>query len=175
MVQYKNYVAGWLDSSIHDFLGSFPPRSTSTMYALITCLDSNFDPRALLDTSPELKSLSGNATPLGKGILLPTKRLLEANAREQCFFGFDEIWFFPSERIEPKPDSAGLVGPARVDQKRLDELGRWLSGNSCSLALGDGVGLNFIIKAQGLVRHLLGHSLEQPQPSVTPFETADSA
>ena len=62
-----------------------------------------------------------------------------------------------------------------MDQQRLDELGRWLSTNSCSLWLGDGEGLNFIVKAQGLAKYLLGHSIEQPESTMTPFETADSA
>jgi hypothetical protein len=108
------------------------------------------------------------------GLLLPTELLQEANSRRRIFFGFDEVWFFPSQGIEPKPDGAGLVGPARVDQARLDQLGKWMSLGSCALALGDGVGLNFIVKAHGLVRHLLAHSLGQPEPTLTPFETADS-
>jgi hypothetical protein len=175
MVQYQDYVAGWLDSSIHDFLRILPPRSRSTTYALITCLDSNCEPRSLLDQSPELKSVATDAQPLGNGVLLQTKLLIEADSRSQLLFGFDEIWFFPCAPIQPKPDSAWLVGPSRIDQKRLDEVGKWMSGNACSLAVGDGEGLNFIVKAQGQARLLLGHSMEQPQPSVMPFETAESA
>ena len=81
MVQYKSYVAGWLDSSIHDFLPVLLPGSKSTAYALITCLDSNLDPRALLDKSPELKSIATHAKPLGTGVLVPAKLLLEADSR----------------------------------------------------------------------------------------------
>ncbi len=175
MVHYKEYVAGWLDSSIHAFLAEFPPRSSSTVYALITCLDSNNEPRALLNTSPELRAVADVAKPLGKGILLPTKQLLAMATRTQLFFGFDEVWFFPSNDIEPKPDSASLVGPARLDQQRLEQLGAWMVANSCAMALGDGAGLNFVVKAHGLARHVLGHSIEQPQPSVAPFEIVESA
>src|SRR5207247_1030233 len=100
---------------------------------------------------------------------LPTKLLLEANARSRLFFGFDELWLFPQDGIQPKPDSAVLVGPGRMAQKRLGELGKWLNRNQCSLALGDGEGLNFIVKARGLVGALLGHSLEQPEPALAPF------
>jgi hypothetical protein len=175
MVQYQNYVAGWLDTSIHDFLGTFPPTFANTKYALVSCIDSNRDVSSLLPKSPELKPLATRARALGKGLLVPTKLLLEVDSSQQLFFGFDEVWFFPSKQIEAKPESAWLVGPARMDQRRLDDLGRWMSNNSCSLALGDGEGLNYIVKAQGLVKQLLGHSIEQPEPTMTPFETADSA
>jgi hypothetical protein len=175
MVHYQEYVTGWLDSSIHDVLASFPLRSKSMKDALLTCIDSNFDLLSLLDRSPELKSLASQAVPFGKGIVVPTPLLLKIDARSQLFFGFDEIWFFPQKPMQPKPDTASLIGPSRIDQAKLDELGGWMSENSCSLALGDGEGLNFIVKARGLAKYLLAHSLEQPQPTVTPFETADSA
>jgi hypothetical protein len=164
MVAYKHYVAGWLDSSIRDFFEDFPPRLAPVKYALITCLDSNVKPESLRKESPEFRAVAAQARVLGGGLLLPTRTLLQAEAHSQLFFGFDEVWFFPSEIHEPKPDSAWLVGPARIDQEKLDKLGAWMSETACALALGDGEGLNFIIKARGLVKHLIGHSLEQPPP-----------
>ena len=166
-VHYEDYVAGWLDSSIHEFLEVFPASSKKMDYALITCLDSNLNPATLLHKSPELKPLAPMAQLLGRGLLVPTKALLEVNSRNQLFFGFDELWFFPSEPIEPKPASAWLVGPSRVEQTKLDKLGKWISSNACSLGLGDGDGLNFVVKARGLVRHLLVHSMGQPPPRAT--------
>src|SRR5438876_4354724 len=97
MINYKNYIAGWLDSSIHDFFEVFPPTFNSMEYALITCLDSNPDPGSLIEKSPSLKPLTGEAHPLGRGLILPTKRLLEVESYDQVFFGFDEVWFFPRE------------------------------------------------------------------------------
>jgi len=167
MVSYNDYVAGWLDSSIHDFFDVFPRHSKSMKYALITCLDSNLDPKSMLKKSPALRSVAREARPLGKGLLLPTALLRQAEFHNQIFLGFDEVWFFPSQRIKPKPPSAWLVGPARVDQKKLDKLGAWMSANSCSLALGDGEGLNLILRARGLTKYLLGHSIDQPQPNVS--------
>jgi hypothetical protein len=176
IVSYKDYIAGWLDSSIHDFLGVFPPDDAIVRYALITSLDSNCAPASLRKKSPELKSLASKARTLGTGLLLPTQLLRKANSRGRILFGFDEIWFFPSDDIEAKPGPPSLVGPGRLDQEKLNKLGGWMSHCSCSLALGDGEGLNFIIKAQGLVKCLLGHSLVQPEPTIAPFETetADS-
>ena len=171
IVSYKDYVAGWLDSSIHDFLDVFSPSSAATKYALITCLDSNWAPASLRKKSPELKVLASKARTLGTGLILPTELLLQANSRKRILFGFDEIWFFPSNDIEAKMDAVPLGGPGRIDQEKLNKLGGWMSHCSCSLALGDGEGLNFIVKAQGLARCLLGHSLAQPEPAVGPFET----
>lgn len=171
IVSYKDYVAGWLDSSIHDFLEVFSTSGVAAKYALITCLDSNCDPASLRKKSPELKALTSKARSLGTGLLLPTELLREVNSRSRILFGFDEILFFPSNSVEAKPDSPSLVGPGRIDREKLNKLGGWMSRCSCSLALGDGEGLNFIVKAQGLAKCLLGHSLAQAEPAVAPFET----
>lgn len=174
IVSYKDYIAGWLDSSIHDFLEVLAPNAASTRYALITCLDSNPNPASLRDKSPELKAIAKRSQILGSGLLLPTPLLLEADARNQIFFGFDEVWFFSNKSIEPKPKSASLVGPARLNQAGLKRFGKWMSANACSMALGGGVGLNFVVRAHGPVRFLLGYSIEQPEPSLALLETADS-
>jgi hypothetical protein len=174
VLSYKHYVPGWLDSSIHDFLEVLSPHASSTKYALITTLDSNPNPASLLGKSPELKSIARKTSVLGKGLLLRTDRLIEACSETQIFFGFDEIWFFPSKSIEPKPDFVSVVGPTRLNDARLKKMGKWMMDNSCSLALGGGEGLNFVVQARGLVRYLLGHSIEQPEPSMSAFETADS-
>jgi hypothetical protein len=164
IVSHKDYVAGWFDSSIRGCLEHFQP-SKSMDFALITSLDSNLDPSSLLGKSQELKSIGHLAKRLKKGILLPTAEMLEADADNQIFFGFDEVWFFPTDKIKPIPDAAWLVGPRRIDQRKLDSLGTWMVDNRCSLALGDGDGLNVIVKARGLIKHLIGYSLSQPQPT----------
>jgi hypothetical protein len=171
IVSNEDYVAGWLDSSIHDFLKVLPPTTASTKYALITCLDSNLNPASLRNKSPELNAIAPKSTILGSGLLLSTDLLLESDSSSRIFFGFDEVWFFPSKNIEPKPASASIVGPARLNHSRFRKIGKWMADNSCSLALGGGEGLNFVIKARGLARFLLGYSIEQPEPH---FETADS-
>jgi len=40
-----------------------------------------------------------------------------------------------------------------------------MGANGCSLALGDGVGLNIIVKALGLVKYVIAHSQSQPKPT----------
>jgi hypothetical protein len=166
LVSNKDYVAGWLDSSIHDFLEVLSPNAASSKYALITCLDSNPNPASLRNKSPELRSIANKLQIVGSGLLLPTELLLETDSGSRIFFGFDEVWFFPSKGIQPKPPSVSLVGPARLNQARFNKLAKWMSDNSCSLALGGGEGLNFVVRAHGLVRFLLGYSIEQPEPAL---------
>jgi hypothetical protein len=174
MISARDYVAGWLDSSINEFLKAVPADALSVKYALVTCLDSNLEPKSLLRKSSNIWGLSKEFRPLGKALLVPTAALVSANLKSRLFFGFDEVWFFPNDKITPKPPSAWLVGPARIAQEKLDRLDAWMSDNSCSLALGDGEGLNFIIKARGLVKHVLGHSIEQQQPADA-FAASDAA
>lgn len=174
MISYGHYVAGWLDSSIHDFLSALSPTNAATKYALITCLDSNFDVASLRNRSPELKSIASKASVVGSGLLVPTDLMLEVDSKGKIFFGFDEVWFFPNKKITSKPRSVSIVGPARFDQPRLNKLGKWMSANGCSMGLGGGEGLNFVVRARGLVGYLIGHSIAQPQPSFGSFETADA-
>jgi hypothetical protein len=174
IVHYKRYIAGWLNSSIHDYLEDRRPRGESTKYALITCLDSDLDPASLRLRSPSLNSLA-DAVMLGKGLLLPTEVLLRADSTTQLFFGFDEVWFFPHKPLSPKPKSAWIVGPAKLNQAKLSRLGKWMSENHCSLALGDGNGLNFIMKAEGLVRDMLSHSIDQPKGDAIEAAATSSA
>jgi hypothetical protein len=166
MPGYKQYVAGWLDSSIHDFLEVIPRTSRACAFTLITCLDSELNPKSLWKKSRELRGLMHSARPVGSGLLLPTDVVVGANFRDQVFAGFDEVWFFPSDDIEAKPQSAWIVGPKRIDQSKLDELGEWMVANGCSLGLGDGDGLNIIVKAHGLVKYLLAQSMVQPEPTL---------
>lgn len=165
MVTSGDYVAGWLDCPIHDFLQVLTP-TTTIKYVLMTCLDSNPNPAALRSQGPELKSIAANAEVRGSGLLFPTDSLLKADSRKRIFFGFDELWFFPTKGIQTNPPPLSLVGPARLNQPRLKRLARWMSRESCSLALGGGDGLNFIVRARGLVRLLLGSSIRQPESAL---------
>ncbi len=162
MVKYKDYIAGWLDTSIHDFVLSMPSAYPSMQYALVTCLDSSRDLSTLIKSSSELTGLKDRAGLLGDGLLLRTSDLIDHDGSHRIFFGFDEVFFFPSDEILPRPAGPGLVGPDRVSQSRIESIGEWMNDNSCTLALGDGDGLNFVLRAHGLVRYFIGSTLRQP-------------
>src|SRR5437763_566530 len=78
----------------------------------------------------ELQPIATKREGLGTGLLLPTKLLLEADSRKRIFFGFEEVWFFPSKSMRPKPPGLSLVGPARLNRTRLAKLGKWMADNS---------------------------------------------
>jgi len=162
VVRYEDYVAGWLDSSISDFLELLPDAPPGMVFALVTCLDSNLNPASLLRKSPALRPVAREARRVGHAILLRTEVLLEVNSRSSLFHGFDEVWFFPGDDIGPKPDTAWLVGPYRSDRPKLRALGPWMGKNNCSLGLGDGEGLNVVVKEGDMAKRLIAHSLSQP-------------
>jgi hypothetical protein len=163
LVHYEGYVAGWLDTSIHDFLARIPGKSGRAAFALITCLDSDPNPAAILKKDSQLRALLNGVKILRNALLVPSRLLEQQNVRDTLFSGFDEVWFFRSETVKPKPNATSIVGPNRIDQSKLDLLGPWLDANQCSLALGDGCGLNLIVKAHGLVREVVAKSLYQPE------------
>jgi hypothetical protein len=168
IVSNKHYVAGWLDSSLHDFLGVLPSGEPSCRYALITCLDSNPNPVSLRAKSPELKFLASDLQPFGSGLLVSTKALLKSISKQQLFFGFDELWFFPQRPVMTKPSNISVVGPSRIMRSEFPRISKWMLKNSCSMALGGGVGLNFVASDQAhrILKLLLGYSIEQPESSL---------
>ncbi len=155
------YSVGWIDSSIGHFLdalGAPPPRSMK--YALVTSLDSTTEVRTLLSASLALAPLSPSAQVVGDGILISTARLLAAHRSRPIFVGFDEVWFFPHAIKAAKPSEHWIVGPAPLVGELPGNLVDWMQENHCTLGLGDGAGLNFAAKLQGLAKLLLEESLE---------------
>jgi hypothetical protein len=142
---------------------------------LITCLDSNPDLPSLLNRSPELKTVMAEWEVVGKGLLMPTNLILKTGLCRKLFFGFDEVWFLSSKRMKARPESACLVGPERIDRHKLKKLTRWMAANSCSVALGDGAGLNFVVRARGLLGRLLAHSIRQREPSIASYEVEQAS
>lgn len=146
------YSAVSIDGSIHQFLKDLPTPPASMRYALITCLDSSINIPSLLSTSSALDTLATDAKVVGQGILVSTKRLLAAEQANRIFFGFDEVWFFPSGDVSAKPSDVFVAGPTHLAAKLPPNLVRWLERNKCTLGLGDGTGLNMIARLQGVAK-----------------------
>ncbi|MEX0866724.1 MAG: hypothetical protein WD030_05155 [Pirellulales bacterium] len=155
MLQKDEYCAGWMDSSIHDFLSNIDPAPASMKFALLTCLDSSTDVASLLRSSEALQPLESQAKKVGESVLVSTRRLLSAQRKQRIFFGFDEIWFLPTENVTGKPTTFSLVGPEKLHTEPPDKAIRWMDDNGCSLGLGDGTGLNFVAKLHGVARYLV--------------------
>jgi hypothetical protein len=147
--------AGWVDSSIHDFLLEIDEPSAAMAYALITCLDSSFDVGSIVSKSPQMSVLKAQGKVVGKGLLLTTRRLVALERKQRMFFGFDEIWFFHDAQVAPKPKKVVISGPNRISSKTIEQAAEWLQSNNGSLGLGDGTGMNFCARLRGVAKHLV--------------------
>jgi hypothetical protein len=155
MIRTADYCAGWMDSSIHQFLTDIEAPPSSMKYALVTCLDSSDEVASMLQTSEALKPLKQQAVTKGTAVLVPTSKLLKAEQSQRIFHGFDEVWFFPSRDVAPKPGPICITGPANLTAEPPQEIVTWMESNRCSLGLGDGTGLNFVAKLRGIAKHLV--------------------
>lgn len=153
----QQYAVGWIDSSVHAFLEDIESPPASMHYALITGLDSCFDLPPLVSSSPALQQLSSKIQLVGEGLMVKTSHLLSAERQRRLFFGFDEVWFFAKPVFDPKPNGVCITGPATLPEKVPDKLANWMLSNKCSLGLGDGTGLNFVAKLQGIAKHIVQH------------------
>lgn len=155
MTKQANYLAGWIDTTIHDFLIDLDGPTSSLGYALITCLDSDCNIPSLMQTSKHLRKLKGKVQLVGQGLLLTTRQLLTAERHNRLFFGFDEVWFFPTSDIAPKPASFVITGPDPITSPEVARFDEWLHSNHCSLGIGDGVGMNFCLRVRGMARYIV--------------------
>jgi hypothetical protein len=75
--------------------------------------------------------------------------------RQRIFFGFDEVWFFTHSSVSPKPDDVVITGPNKIPSEMTPGLTEWMQSNGASLGLGDGTGMNFCARLQGVARRLV--------------------
>ena len=157
MLKTQTYTIGWIDSSIHTFLADIRVPPPSMTYALITCLDSCFDLPLIVNKSSALSNLQSHVRIIGKGLVITTRKLLAAEQKQRIFYGFDEVWFFPNFNIKPKPPQICITGPMDLPEELPNTLVKWMEDNKCSLGLGDGTGLNFVVKLTGIGKHIVQH------------------
>jgi hypothetical protein len=146
------YFAGWIDTTIHDFLCSMGPSSLGSQYAFITCVDSSPDMASLLTKSKHLKALARRAEIHMGGLLVPTGYLRMREMDTQMFYGFDEIWFCRRRPTSRKPKTISITGPARITGRAMPKIAAWMQENTVSLGLGDGTGMNFCVRVLGLAK-----------------------
>ena len=155
MAGQSDYMSGWINTTIHDFLEEIDDPSSSMRYALITSLDSNPDVSSLFTKSQHLTDLREKYQVVGTGALLTTRHLLAAQRQRRFFFGFDEVWFFPHSDISIKPEGFVITGPCSIDSEQIERYSEWLASNKCSLGLGDGVGMNYCLRIRGAAKYIV--------------------
>lgn len=144
--------AGWIDTTIHDFLAEIKPLP-EMKYALVTCLDSSFDLSPAVERNSSLRDLR-ELKILGSGFFLKTADLLKIERKSRLFFGFDEIWLCSQKPSTAKPKSIVITGPDRIRDRERNRLSEWMEKNHCSLGLGDGTGMNFCAKLNAVGKYL---------------------
>jgi hypothetical protein len=155
MANQIDYVTGWIDTTIHDFLLDINEPPSSMAYALITCLDSSFEVASMLEQSKHLNRLQRKCHIVGQGILLTSRQLLAAERHDRIFFGFDEVWFFSHSEVRPKPENLVLTGPEKASPHDVEQYSEWMRSSNCSLGLGDGAGMNFCLRVRGVARYIV--------------------
>ena len=101
----QDYVAGWLDSSISDFLNDLPDIVGSTKYSLITAVDSNLEPARLLEKVWGIEELTPQPfrpDRLERVFLFDNTPVLAGCSPSQSrFWMFDEVSFSQRTRLQP--------------------------------------------------------------------------
>jgi hypothetical protein len=151
MMEGPRFFAGSIDSSVHEFLSELSEIPSGMSFALVTCIDSNPDLPALLKVSPELRQISRQGRIVGSAFLIGTRRLLAADRSQRIFFGFDEIFFF-HDRPVASPPKPGLLTSPDLGEETSRELSSWMQRHRSTLAIGDGAGLNYLIRLSGVAR-----------------------
>jgi hypothetical protein len=158
-------MTAWIDTGIHDFLSVMGQPPSSMAYALITCLDSNFDVKSAVGSGTHLDNVRARARFVGKALLLRTTELLDAERLGRMFFGFDEVWFFAKPVTHTKPSGLVIVGPNRMTGELLSRHRHWLDATGCILGLGDGTGMNLCYRVRG-ARRSIAAVREEPDNTV---------
>ena len=155
MAGHSDYMAGWINTTIHDFLQEIDEIAFSMAYALITYLDSNPDVASVFEKSKSLSGLKEKHRVVGTSALVTTRQLLAAERKHRLFYGFDEVWFFPYYDVTIKPDDLVITAPYSIESQKIEQHHRWLVSNKCSLGIGDGVGMNYCLKIRGVAKYIV--------------------
>ncbi len=155
MAGQGEYLTGWINTTIHDFLEEIAEPISSMEYALVTYLDSSPEVASIFDKSEQWTGLRGKYRAVGAGALLKTRQLLAAQRRRRIFFGFDEVWFFPGSAISSKPESFVITAPCSLEAEQIGRHSEWLVSNKCSLGIGDGEGMNYCLRIRGPARYVI--------------------
>jgi hypothetical protein len=134
--------AGIFDTAIPDVLQSLGTYLPDFDQVLVRVLDSGLDPNAIYRAMANA-DIPVERTPLG---VVLSHDVLSKALDIPMFFGFDELWFLQTGSVlKNLPLDVGLTsdsGPlSKTDVERIGELMNQLH---CSLALGDGCGLNCV-------------------------------
>jgi hypothetical protein len=142
--------AGWIAGhNVRTLFVEQPELLTAFSFAVVTCLDST------RDVGPYLRAQVPGAVSLGDGVVLAVAELETLLHEAGAFVGFDEVSLFDERPAIPKPDDVWFTSDEPItDRVDIDSLRAWVSASGCGLAVGDGIGLNYITVDFAIARSL---------------------
>jgi hypothetical protein len=141
---WPGMLSGNLDISIGTLACERPDFFARFDRVLVTCVDSvravatTHLARALLERFP-------GCSVMGDGVLVPGLLVTEVEAALGMFVGFDEVWCFLRSPEREKPPALSVLPPPGFDVAEAPlGVARWMVESGCQLALGDGLGMNYV-------------------------------
>jgi hypothetical protein len=146
MRQLNGFWANHTQGSIHVLTASAVRVFEPWPWSLITSLDSLRD---LSDVfrRPAFKTVADEAVVVGTAVLVSSAGLIRI-AKGGFLTGFDEVWLLSRPPGSAPPHDATIVGPADAANGDLTATIAWMRSEACGLALGDGIGLNYVTTSQ---------------------------
>lgn len=84
-------------------------------------------------------------TAVGHDLLVPARAIGHIDHELGLFFGFDEIWCFEQHIMMPKPSRISILPPPPLGPESIPpEALAWMTASTCTFALADGFGMNFV-------------------------------
>jgi hypothetical protein len=149
MRTFEGYHVGHLEGSVRSLVLGMTERIAVFEYAVVRSVDSNTE---LSGWKPRAKLRHG-AVDLGGALLISGNDVVEM-ARSGDFTGFDEVWFMNARPLTPPPLAAALVGPYDLEVDDVHEAVGWAAAQSCEMAFGDGIGLNYLARTEELAARI---------------------
>ena len=138
--------AGFIsDTSLGEFISAHATTFRRLPYVLISFIDSDSNVvdmpwvRAHLDSDP---SWALSQRPL----IVTGTHFIQAVEGNLQLAGFDEIWVPSRWLVTPPPLTANLLAPRNLSDSVPAEVSEWMEETESRLGLGDGEGLNYVVR-----------------------------
>lgn len=154
MRSVDNLIVGWLDSSIGFLLRNDADVLERFSWVLVTSIDSSKEMTDMITAKRMVERCDGCSF-LDTALILPGANLARIAREYNLFNGFDEVWCFEEVPPSTKPADLWIVAPLNLNQEDAPRaLGQWMRASGCTLALGDGIGLNYVTQDESIARDL---------------------
>lgn len=161
MSDVQDLFVGHVDSAgIPTVLESLVELDLSFAYAMVTVIDS--DPRVarLPSIATLLRAQRKGVSILDRSIVVPRLTLLELVREWDLFNGFDEVWFFESVPLLPRPADVVITADVSMKTRDLGHVAAWMEASGARLGLGDGEGVNYATIDPDIAEHLTSMRFE---------------